>query len=505
MLRRALITALSFTLLLAGCSGGETTQAPAAAAPEPAPAPLDAAAIVAASVDAMGMEFFTSVSYSGEAWRVRNSFRQTRTASPPWPERDTISNYQRAIDLRDVTSPVSRATGDTFASNLFLDPPVAGTYTQNVAADQRAWSQQLEVWLTPWGFLKGAQQYGATAAEQMLDGATVNAITWQSPETQTAPSGLRYTVTGYIGADNLVSRVETWVEDAFMGDMHVVALFSDYRDMNGLMVPGTIEQQRGGGGIFGVSVNQAAMNPVNIAELAAIPAAPPGGGGGGGGAPAAPPALADITTQLAENVYLISGGYQSIAVGFDTYVAVFEAGQSEARGQQILDAVKAVFPDKQIRYIVLSHPHSDHTAGLIPFVREGAAILTHENNIEFLTMALSTPRTLLGEETLTPRFRPTADMTVLRNEDTAADTIQLELHHVDNLHTDGMIVGLIPTARALFQADFTLPLAGANANPFVVNLAEYVDANGLDFDHYLAVHAAANPQTKADLLATIGK
>jgi len=500
MLRRALITVLASTLLLAGCSG-ESTQPPAAATPEPAPAPLDAAAIVASSIDAMGMEFFTSVNYSGEAWRVRNSFRQTRTASPPWPERDTISNYQRAIDLRNVGSPVSRASGDTFASNLFLDPPVAGTYTQNVAADQRAWNQQLEVWLTPWGFLKGAQQYGATAAEQMLDGAAVTALTWQSPETQTSPGGLRYTVTGYIGADNLVSRVETWVEDAFMGDMHVVALFSDYRDMNGLMVPATMEQQRGGGGIFGVSVNNAAMNPVNINELVAIPppAAAPGGGGGGG-APAAPPALADITQQLAENVYLISGGYQAVAIGFSDYVAVFEAGQSEARGQQILDATKAVFPGKQIRYIVLSHPHADHTAGLIPFVREGATVLTHENNIEFLTMALSTPRTLLGEATLSPRFRPAEDVTVLED-----DAMRLELHHIDNLHTDGMIVGLIPSARALFQADFTLPVNGAAANPFVVNLAEYVDANGLDFDHYIAVHAAATPQTKADLLATIGK
>jgi hypothetical protein len=43
------------------------------------------------------------------------------------------------------------------------------------------------------------------------------------------------------------------------------------------------------------------------------------------------------------------------------------------------------------------------------------------------------------------------------------------------------------------------------ANPFVVDLANYVDQNNVDFEQYIAVHAAAVPQTKADLMATIGK
>ena len=83
--------------------------------------------------------------------------------------------------------------------------------------------------------------------------------------------------------------------------------------------------------------------------------------------------------------------------------------------------------------------------------------------------------------------------------------MRMELHYIPNGHTDGMLVAYLPAQRILFQADFTLPVAGAAPNPFVVNLAEYVDAAGLDFDQYLAVHAAQVPQTKADLLATIGK
>jgi len=481
-------------LLLSGCSGqSEAPPAPAEPAPAPAVAPApDADALVDAAMDVLGMDGMTSINYSGSAWRIRNSFRQTRTASPPWPEHDEITNYQRTLDL---TQPASRATGDTFASNLFLEPPVAGTYTQNVAAGQAAWGQQLEYWLTPWGFLKGADQYDATA--EAVEGEGLTMISWQSPPDQLSPGGLRYNVQGYLDESNQVRRVETWVEDAFMGDMHVVNVYDGYQDMGGALVPTTIEQQRGGGGIFGVSVAAATVNPPNAAELLAIPPplAPPGPPPGG--APAAP---TELSQQLAEGVYLLKTAYNALLVEFADHVAVFEAGGSPAVGEQILAEAARLFPDKPLRYLINSHPHSDHTPGIVPIVRAGATIVTHENNVAFLDMALSTPRTLLGEETMDPQFMAANAVTVLEDA-----TRRLELHHIENLHSDGTLVAYLPNERILMQADFTLPVGGAQANPFVINLAEYVDANGLQFDQYHAVHASPVPQTMADLMATIGK
>jgi len=57
----------------------------------------------------------------------------------------------------------------------------------------------------------------------------------------------------------------------------------------------------------------------------------------------------------------------------------------------------------------------------------------------------------------------------------------------------------------MFQADFTLPQPGQMANPFVIDLANYVDQNNVDFVDYIAVHANTVGKTKADLLAAIGK
>ncbi|MDT8397087.1 MAG: MBL fold metallo-hydrolase [Pseudomonadales bacterium] len=489
---KLMITALLMALLGVGCSNDNNSPPASTAA-----GTTDVNAILTAASTAMGMQNLDSITYSGSAWRIRNSFMQTPNASPPWPYRDTITNYQRSIDLQQ---PASRASGDTFAQNLFLAPAVAGTYTQNIPAGQTDWRQQMEIWLTPWGFLKGAQDNGAEASTQVVDGSSYTVLTWLSPANQTSPSGMQYTVKGYLNEQNLVDRVETWVEDPFLGDMNVVAVYSDYQDFNGLMVPTTMEQQRGGGGIFGVSVTSAAANPPNVAELLTFPASP--GGPGAGGSPAAGAAAppSELAQKLDDGVYLITGGYVALAVEFSDHIVVFEGGQSETRGRQVIDEVKRVIPNKPIRYVVNSHPHSDHTAGLVPFVRERATIITHANNVDFLNMALSTPRTLLGEARLNPTFEGVDDVKVL--EDAG---MRFELHHVPNGHTDGMLVGFLPAQKILFQADFTLPQPGAEANPFVVELAQFVDSTGLDFERYLAVHAAQEPQTKADLMAVIGK
>jgi glyoxylase-like metal-dependent hydrolase (beta-lactamase superfamily II) len=258
------------------------------------------------------------------------------------------------------------------------------------------------------------------------------------------------------------------------------------------MVPTEIEQQRGGGGVFGVHVVDAMPNPTNLAALMVPPETGGGGFGGGGDAPPT-----DLVEELADGVWLVTGGYVSLVAEFEDHLLVFESGQSEARGEQIVAEVKAL-SDKPIRYIVNSHPHSDHTAGLVPFIREGATLVTHENNVDFLNMALSSPRTLLGEEPLQVQVEGVEGVEVYEDS-----MMRVELHSVPNKHSDGMLVAVLPEQGILFQADFTLPQADAEANMFVKTLANYVADNDVEFERYLAVHAAAMPQTRADLLATI--
>ena len=60
-----------------------------------------------------------------------------------------------------------------------------------------------------------------------MGGKKYNVVTWKT--TQKAPSGIPYKVVGYINGQNLVEKVETWLENPIFGDMLVEKLYSEYR------------------------------------------------------------------------------------------------------------------------------------------------------------------------------------------------------------------------------------------------------------------------------------
>src|SRR6185369_7198323 len=111
------------------------------------------------------------------------------------------------------------------------------------------------------------------------DGTQYTVLSW-SPAVK-APSGKSYVINGYINDKNLVERVETWLGENIMGDMHIVATYTGWKDFGGAMAPTKIVQTRGGWPFFEVTVASAKANPADLATLAPAPA--PAGRGGGGG------------------------------------------------------------------------------------------------------------------------------------------------------------------------------------------------------------------------------
>src|SRR4029450_179622 len=92
-----------------------------------------------------------------------------------------------------------------------------------------------------------------------------------------APSGKSYTINGYVNDKNQIERVETWLCENIMGDMHIVATYTGWKDFGGgAMAPAKIVQTRGGWPFFEVDVTGAKINPADLATLAV---APPRGGG----------------------------------------------------------------------------------------------------------------------------------------------------------------------------------------------------------------------------------
>ena len=469
----------------------------------------DAKAVIASAKKALGDP--TSVTYSGSAKDV--AFQQCGANKAQMNCQGThdpmrsIDNYVRVIDL---SAPASRATGATNNIGAGGSTTVTpGTFFQQVTPQQATdvsapWGQSLELYITPWGFLKGAEANNATAKK---DGK-YTVLSW-SPAVK-APSGKAYTINGYVNGQNQIERVETWVGENIMGDMHIVATYSGWKDFGGAMAPAKIAQTRGGWPFFEVNVTGAKLNPPDLASLAPAPAPPAGRGGGPGGpgGPGGAPAMTVTTEKLGEGLYRLTtgpGSYDSLVVEFRDHVMMLEAGQSEARGLAYIAETKKLFPNKPIRYVMNTHPHSDHTGGLPALVAEGATIITQKNNEEFLSRALNTPRTLL-DDTLAKNPKKAKIEAVDEKKVYSDGTHTVEMYHVSPVpHSNGLMIAYLPKEKVVFQGDFSLPAPGQPGNDHVKALVPILEKLKLDFDRYINVHTSATPQTKAELWKAAGK
>lgn len=449
----------------------------------------DAKAVVAEAVRAMGISNLSSIRYQGTA--AVGNFGQSRGITFGLAS-SAIRDYVRTIDF---ARPAMHATGLQFPmvprGQKAKPDAVPFPYEDAVSPATPTWSRQLEIWTTPWGFLKGALAApDVKLTKGKLNDVTYRVISW-SPAIK-SPSGRPYRLNGYVNEQGVIDKVETWVDHLVFGDMHVEVLFTQYADAEGVKVPVKIARRLGGMETFVESLVRAEINPRDLEEL--LHAAPP----------PAPPAPRPLTAErLGDGVYRLTGDYVSLLVEFKDYVVVLEPGENEARGQAVLAEARRLFPAKKVKYVVTTHPHFDHVGGLVAFIPEGITVITDDNNKFFVEATFSEPRTLLDDalarKKKAPKVEGVIDDFVLKD-----GTRELRLHHVDGLeHSDGMLIAHLPAERILFTADFDPPLQGHAVDPSIPTLLQTLDRLKIDFDRHVTVHPLTpdHLMTREELLA----
>ena len=466
----------------------------------------DAKTVISSASRAMGVEGLNSIHYYGVA--QNGNLGQNNNSNQPWPM-TAANDYVRAIDF---TQPASRATWQTYAVPVTGGPAALAPGQQNIAPQNMAWAQQLEIWITPWGFLKGAAANNATVKSDAVGGKRYQVVTFNSPVK--SPGGQPYRVVGYINNQNLIERVQTWLENPIFGDMLVEAEYNHYRDAaNGLKFPAQIIQRRGGWPTFTAYILGAHANPANIQQLLTVPPAGQRGGGGAAGA-GGQQASGPTSEKLADGVFRINGAYNALAVEFTDHILLFEPGpQNEARAQTVIAEAKRVIPNKPIRYGIISHHHFDHTSGLPAVVAEGITIVTPAVNKAFLTSALSAPRTLAPDSMSKSGKKPVIDG-FEGDKKVFQDAMRtFEVHVIKGLpHADGLVIGYLPKEKILVYADmFNLPPPNeAVPNPPVVGTIVFVDnieRLKLTPDRIMSIHSL-NPDrltTLAEIKTSLGR
>lgn len=483
---------LAASLLAAACTpeSGDSGQAGSVATP----APVSFNDIQVTALNAMGATGLTRLAFGGNGWEA--CLGQPWRISEGWA-RWTITDYSRVIDYATLNSL------QTAQRQAGMDPdrlggcgaqPNAAVQNQQSAVNiDSPWVQQLQVWLTPVGFLALAQQQGAQVAE---DGDGLK-VTVEVPM-----DGIDYRVEGAFGDDYLLDRVLTHVDGTVYGALEFAVEFSDWRDFDGLLFPARIVQRQGGYTTLDLAITGAVANTTASAEP------PPRQGGGFGGGPQA----ADLPAfeAIGDGIWALHGAYQSVVMEFADYSVVLDGLQNDARVAEIIRLARELVPGKPIGYVLVTHNHFDHASGLRQFVAEGATIITHETNRAFFENVLTTPR-------LDPAQPGSGDMpvNVLGVGDFHAlddGSQRVEFHKLaGSRHADDMLIAYIPSIRTIVESDllqpWISPVFGGNGHPFLLWLADELDRVGLDYEQFVPVHRPPQPplMTRADLMTAAGR
>jgi glyoxylase-like metal-dependent hydrolase (beta-lactamase superfamily II) len=500
----------------------------------------DAKAVLQAVSTAMGANNVKAIQITGTG--IRSVFGQSYTSEEvqdwDWP-RFPITSYTRTFDFDARFSREEMTFRPATAAELGTLPKefgrlrggpqvegeqrlvqlVNGSYAWNlqgtnaVPAPTEADARQLQIMLTPIGFLRAAMAGNPTAVSWTPNGKKLTIISFTALG--------KYTVRGEINDQNQIETIRTKIPNPVYGDMVIETRHTNYKDFGGLKYPTQLHSHMGderlnaGHNVGDVRVDNVQVNPA--IAVAAVP----------DNVRTAPvPPVRVQSEKLADGVWFLGGGsHNSMAVEFRDFVTVVEAPLSEERSVAVIDEVHRLIPNKPIRYVVNTHHHYDHSGGLRTYVAEGATIVTHEANREFYERVLFYP----GQRTLQPdrlSLDPLHDnlkvpkfATMAHHEPAGSwtdgkyvisdGTRTMDIHTIQGLaHAVAMLVVYLPKEKIVVNADLYSPLAQgasppATPPPSMVSFANNLRRLGLDVAQHVPIHGRIG--THEEFLKIIGR
>ncbi len=282
---------------------------------------------------------------------------------------------------------------------------------------------------------------------------------------------------------NLLAKSETLRSHSIAGDSSSEVIYDDYRPVEKLRLPFHYIDRVAGVPTEEVRASSIELNatvpeerlrpPRDFAAMAEDPFDP-------------------TVQKLGDGLYLIRGRYNSVFAEFRDYIVVFEAPLNSRYSEACLELIRRTVPGKPIRYLVSTHFHFDHVAGVRTYVAEGVPILTTPDAKAVIERVAAARHTMqpdaLSRNPIAPRIETVADTKVIDD-----GTNRVELYDFGPTeHIDHILLAYFPKERLLFEADVwdiistELVIAGTDT----VSMARKIRELGLPVERIVPVHGA---------------
>ena len=456
------------------------------------PGYVDPGPVLAAASKAINEQSLRCVTFSGTGYSGAVGQTFENAVNVDW-RRAEMANYTRTINWETGTSKETfdRKPGESPASWKYGLGFVGGTPTQknvrqtHIVNGSTAWYTdgdtapvavppemaeiyQLDIWLTPHGFLKAARKPGANPValwrwEQLEKGRDGNVVSPEKVHVVGITVLGKYRVDATINSQNIITRIKATVNENVLGDFNIEQESTNFMPAGESRWPIAWHSHQGwndnwkfysestGHNAYGGKFPdiQANVCPDAVPVPDAVRQAP-----------APNPAQVNVE-KMAEGVYLLGGGpANSYMVEFRDFVAVFEAPGGEARSLAVIDTIAKLAPGKAIRWLIMSHPHFDHIGGIRTYNHIGATLVTHMINLPFINRDVLTYKARTVKPDILSLWPPTEvaegyNYEAIQENFVITDNSRiLRVYYVQPLnHVSGMLMAYLPAERIAFEAD----------------------------------------------------
>jgi pimeloyl-ACP methyl ester carboxylesterase len=280
---------------------------------------------------------------------------------------------------------------------------------------------------------------------------------------------------------HLLTKQETLRDHPIAGDTTTEILYRDYRDAGGLRLPfETVDRTAG----VATEVLKTTSIELNVSEPAESFRAP------SDFARIADDLPEERVERVGRGVYLIRGGYNVMFAAFRDYVVVLEAPLSTHYADACIRHIHETVPDKPIRYVVATHFHFDHIAGIRSYVAEGATIVTTPDAKSVIERAIASLHTMRPDRL---SRAPRAAVIETVNDHRVFDDGEQRLDLFDlgpTEHAAQILAGYFPNEKILFEPDL-LDITSSDLVIGVgdtVSMSEKIDSLALDVEKIVPVH-----------------
>jgi glyoxylase-like metal-dependent hydrolase (beta-lactamase superfamily II) len=319
------------------------------------------------------------------------------------------------------------------------------------------------------------------------------------PAVSFADQGTTFTIL-FDRETHLPAAIRTRDDDNIHGDSSYDLVLADWKAAGGAKLAQSLSYQINGVEVAKLNYRDAAANAPIAADAFAVPDAVK--------AVAGPPATGNVPYQwvlrrlfltrylesddvifptggglklveLAPNVQHVEGGTaNNLIVAMKDYLVVFDAPYGELQSRWTIDAAKAKYPGKPIKYLVLTHHHMDHTGGMRTFVAEGATIVVPGPDKAYFEKDVAAPRTLVPDDL---QKKPTAAniVEVADQMSLKDDTDEIRIYNISNPHVQGMFIGHVVKGNVLYVTDLISPRGTIERSEATVAVGEAARKYGI--------------------------